>query len=182
MSISTNYGVGSYDPSFYDLVKHDISEVEKKGGFAKLDTLADLRASGDKLMKTEDIESLMKKYDSDSYATFSKIGKTQDGAYSKEQIKFLDKWVSDVKKGNIIENLYDNKLWKKDDISDDKSRSDVARVDTQTDYEEFQSRILSADLLYGCLAIPLFRLSMWLSYFMDAAGLNRTAVVFWKTI
>lgn len=24
MSISTNYGVGSYDPSFYDLVKHDI--------------------------------------------------------------------------------------------------------------------------------------------------------------
>ena len=133
MSISTNYGVGSYDPSFYDLVKHDISEVEKKGGFAKLDTLADLRASGDKLMKTEDIESLMKKYDSDSYATFSKIGKTQDGAYSKEQIKYLDKWVSDVKKGNIIENLYDNKLWKKYDISDDKSRSDVARVDTLAD-------------------------------------------------
>ena len=133
MSISTNYGVGSYDPSFYDLVKHDISEGEKKGGFAKLDTLADLRASGDKLMKTEDIESLMKKYDSDSYATFSKIGKTQDGAYSKEQIKFLDKWVSDVKKGNIIENLYDNKLWKKYDISDDKSRSDVARVDTLAD-------------------------------------------------
>ena len=133
MSISTNYGAGSYDPSFYDLVKHDVSEVEKKGGFAKLDTLADLRASGDKLMRTEDIESLMKKYDSDSYATFSKIGKTQDGAYSKEGIKFLDKWVSDVKKGNIIENLYDNKLWKKYDISDDRSRSDVARVDTLAD-------------------------------------------------
>ena len=133
MSINTNYGSRSYDPSFYDLAKHDISEVEKKGGFAKLDTLADLRASGDKLMKTEDIESLMKKYDSDSYATFSKIGKTQDGAYSKEGIKFLDKWVSDVKKGNIIENLYDNKLWKKYDISDDRSRSDVARVDTLAD-------------------------------------------------
>lgn len=133
MSISTNYGAGSYDPSFYDLVKHDFSEVEKKGGFAKLDTLADLRASGDKLMRTEDIESLMKKYDSDSYATFSKIGKTQDGAYSKEGIKFLDKWVSDVKKGNIIENLYDNKLWKKYDISDDRSRSDVDRVDTLAD-------------------------------------------------
>ena len=133
MSISTNYGAGSYDPSFYDLVKHDVSEVEKKGGFAKLDTLADLRASGDKLMKTEDIENLMKKYDSDSYATFSKIGRTQDGAYSKDGIEFLDKWVSDVKKGNIIENLYDNKLWKKYDISDDRSRNDVARVDTLAD-------------------------------------------------
>lgn len=133
MSINTNYSSRSYDPSFYDLAKHDISEIEKKGGFAKLDTLADLRASGDKLMRTEDIESLMKKYDSDSYATYSKLGKTQDGAYSKEEIQFLDKWVSDVKKGVIIENLYDNKLWKKYDISDDGSRSDVARVDTLAD-------------------------------------------------
>ena len=48
--------------------------------------------------------------------------------------------------------------------------------------EEVQSRILSANLLYGCLAIPLFRFHRWLSYFMDAAGLSRTAVVFWKTI
>ena len=147
MSISTNYGSGAYNPGFYDLVKHDVSEVEKKGGFAKLDTLADLRASGDKLMKTEDIENLMKKYDSDSYANYSKLGKTQDGAYSKNQIEFLDKWVSDVKKGNIIENLYDNKLWKKYDISDDTSRSGIAKVDTLADLRNTkETSFLSEDI------------------------------------
>lgn len=133
MSISTNYGSGAYSPSFYDLVKHDFSEIEKKGGVAKLETLSDLRSSGDKLIKTEDAAKLMEKYDSDSYAIYSKICKEKDGSYSKEGIEFLDKWISDVKKGNIIENLYDNKLWKKYDISDDESRSGIARVETLAD-------------------------------------------------
>lgn len=103
MSISTNYGTGSYDPSFYDLVKHDVSEVEKKGGFAKLDTLADLRASGDKLMRTEDIANLMKKYDPDAYKTYSSIATTPGGEFNPGGVQFLNKWVNAVKNGFIKE-------------------------------------------------------------------------------
>ena len=133
MSINTNYGYGTYDPSFYDLAKHDISEIERKGGVAKLETLSDLRLSGDKLIKSEDAAKLMEKYDSDSFAVYSKIYKTKDGDYSKDGIEFLDKWIKDVKRGNIVENNYDNKLWKKYNISDDRSRGDVARVETLAD-------------------------------------------------
>lgn len=103
MSISTNYGSGLYDSSFYDLTRHDISEIERKGGVAKLDTLSDLRLSGDKLIKSEDAVKLMEKYDSDSYSIYSKICKTKDGDYSKAGIDFLEKWINAVKNGFIRE-------------------------------------------------------------------------------
>ena len=104
MNVGSSYSSGVHDASFYDLAKHDISEIESKGGVAKLATLSDLRNSGDKLIKTDDVVNLMERFDSESFATYSKIGKSKDGEYTKEQIQFLDKWINGVKSGYIKEN------------------------------------------------------------------------------
>lgn len=133
MSISTNYSSTVHDPSFYDLTKHDVSEIESKGGVAKLGTLSDLRNSGDKLLKTDDVVHLMERYDSESYAAYSKLDKAKDGSFSEEEIKFLDKWIAGVKSGYINEANVNNNPWKKYDISDDKSRVMIAKVDSLAD-------------------------------------------------
>ena len=133
MNVGSSYSSGVHDASFYDLAKHDISEIESKGGVAKLATLSDLRNSGDKLIKTDDVVNLMERFDSESFATYSKIGKSKDGEYTKEQIQFLDKWINGVKSGYINEANINNNPWKKYDISDDKSRVMIAKVDSLAD-------------------------------------------------
>lgn len=147
MNVGSRYSSGIHDASFYDLAKHDISEIESKGGVAKLATLSDLRNSGDKLIKTDDVVNLMERFDSESFATYSKIGKSKDGEYTKEQIQFLDKWINGVKSGYINEANVSSNQWKKYDISDNKNRVMLAKVDTLSDLRNAkETSFLSEDI------------------------------------
>ena len=128
MNIST-----SYEHSFVEQARADLKEIENRA-VSKLETLDDLRGdTTGKSFRTSDIEKLMEKYDQDSYAKYKQVAYRADGGHSQTGLSFLSKWMDDIKAGNIIENKYDNKLWKKYDISDDRSRSDITRVGTLAD-------------------------------------------------
>ena len=123
----------SYEHNFVEQARRELKEIENRA-VSKLETLDDLRGdTTGKSFRTSDIEKLMEKYDPDSYEKYKQVAYRADGGHSQMGLSYLSKWMDDVKKGNIIENKYDNKLWKKYDISDDRSRRDVNRVKSLAD-------------------------------------------------
>lgn len=68
------------------------------GTFVVPRTLEDLRDTVGKSMKVSDLEELMKKYDSEAYAEYSKLPDSASDA-SHSRLQFLAKWEDKIKKG-----------------------------------------------------------------------------------
>ncbi|MCM1288210.1 MAG: DUF6033 family protein [Clostridium sp.] len=78
--------------------KRELKKIENKG-VSKAETLEDLRDTTGKSFRTADLEKLMKKYDPEAYAKYSKFAKEANGARTSSGLAFLSNWMDSVKKG-----------------------------------------------------------------------------------
>lgn len=84
--------------SLIDKARRDLKRIENRA-VSKAETLEDLRDTAGKSFKTADLEKLMEKYDPESYAKYSKMSRTADGARTQGGLSYLSRWIDDVKAG-----------------------------------------------------------------------------------
>ena len=84
--------------SLIDKARENLKRIEDRG-VSKAETLEDLRDTTGKSFRTADLEKLMEKYDPESYAKYSKMSRTADGARSQGGLAYLSNWIDNVKEG-----------------------------------------------------------------------------------
>ena len=93
--------VNTLSPNHQNLIdkaRQNLKEIENRG-VSKAKTLEDLRDTVGKSFRTSDLEKLMEKYDPESYAKYSKMSRTADGARSQGGLAYLSRWIDNVKAG-----------------------------------------------------------------------------------
>ena len=93
--------VNTLSPNHQNLIdkaRENLKRIEDRG-VSKAETLEDLRDTAGKSFRTSDLEKLMEKYDPESYAKYSKMSRTADGARSQGGLAYLSSWIDNVKVG-----------------------------------------------------------------------------------